>query len=161
MAQKHLATYLNDHLAGSVTILELLAHVASAFAGTDAATFALGLRDEIAADRQELESLMKRLEIGQSVPRKTSAWLAEKFAQLKLKMDDPAAGAFRLMEAMEAVSVGIEGKRLLWSALAAAASRNAALQGPDYAQLQARAQDQRARVEARRLDAAQNALQPG
>jgi len=91
MANKHLATYLNDHLAGSITGLELLEYIASAYAGTEAERVARALHVEVAEDRRELEQLMARLGIGQSVPRKASAWLAEKFSQIKLRMDDLAA----------------------------------------------------------------------
>lgn len=158
MHQKHLATYLNDHLAGSVTVLELLSHVASAYAGTDTATFVADLHEEILADRRTLEELMKQLNVGQSATRKTSAWLAEKFAQMKLKMDDSAAGAFRLTEAMEAVSIGIEGKRLLWVALGSLSEVESALRGPNYSELEHRAADQRIRVETVRVTAAKSAL---
>jgi len=47
---------------------------------------------DIAADRDELEALMKALNIDQSRTRKASAWLAEKFTELKLRFDDSKAG---------------------------------------------------------------------
>ncbi len=161
MANKHLSTYLNDHLAGSVVLMELLEHVASAYAGTDIAGFAETLRAEIAGDRAELESLMARLDISQSRTRKTTAWLGEKLSELKLRMDDPRAGAFRLLEAMEAASIGIEGKRLLWQSLIATSTDAPELQGPDYATLTERAIDQRARVETVRTEAAKLTLAAG
>jgi hypothetical protein len=161
MASKHLATYLNDHLAGSVTAIELLAYLASAYAGSDIAQFATTLREDVIADRKVLEELMERLGVPQSAPRKASAWIVEKMAQLKLRWDDPAGGSFRLFEAMEAVSLGIEGKRVLWRALAAAAQDNAALLGLDYEQLIQRAEAQRERVEPVRIKAAVEALAQG
>ena len=59
--------------------------------------------------------------VAESRTRKATAWLTEKVTELKLRLDDPAGGALRLLEALEAVSLGIEGKRALWRALAAAA----------------------------------------
>jgi hypothetical protein len=56
---------------------------------------------------------MARLGVPTSAPRRAAAWLAEKLTELKLRLDDPSGGALRLMETLEAVSVGIEGKRLL------------------------------------------------
>jgi hypothetical protein len=156
--RKHLATYLNDHLAGAVTLLELLGHVISAYPGTEVERFARGLRDEVTADRRELEALMERFGVSQSTTRKASAWLSEKLAQLKLKADDRHAGALRLLEATEAMSLGIEGKRSLWLALDRAAERDPALRGCDYDRLRQRAEDQRQRVEAVRLQAAAEAL---
>ena len=49
---------------------------------------------------------------------------------VKLRLDDPSGGALHRLEALEAVSVGIEGKRLLWRALAAAAEGTPGLPGP-------------------------------
>src|SRR5204863_3337977 len=78
----HLATYLNDHLAGSVAALELLAHLESAHRDSDLEGFFRRLREDIQVDRDELVSLMRRLEMTESLPRKASAWIAEKVTEL-------------------------------------------------------------------------------
>ena len=62
MSEQHLATYLNDHLAGAVAALELLEHLGKAHADTPTGRFAAELRADIAADRKELEALMARLQ---------------------------------------------------------------------------------------------------
>ena len=160
MAEKHIATYLNDHLAGSTAALELLEHLESAHDSAEVVRFAAELRADVAADRQELEALMDRLQVAQSRTRRAAAWLTEKASELKLRWDDRASGALHLLEALDALSVGIEGKRLLWRALAAAAEDALALQGVDYEHLTQRAEEQRGRVEALRLDAARRALIP-
>jgi hypothetical protein len=158
MSDQHVATYLNDHLAGSVVALELLAHLEAAHAGMALEHFLAELRADIEADRGELEALMGRLQVAVSVPRKATAWVTEKVTQLKLKADDPAGGALRLLEALEAVSLGIEGKASLWRSLAAAAEDNPGFRGPDYGRLEQRAEEQRRRVEPVRLEAAKAAL---
>jgi hypothetical protein len=115
----------------------------------------------VEADRKELESLMSALEISESRTRKASAWIAEKFTELKLRFDDPAAdGDLRLLESIEAVALGIDGKRALWRSLAAAAAGAPKLQMLDYERLEHRAEEQRSRIEAVRLDAARKALVP-
>lgn len=160
MANEHIATYLNDHLAGSVVAIELLEHLEAAHAGTDVGRFAAELRADVSADRRELEALMESLHVAESRTRKASAWLSEKMTELKLRLDDPGDGALRLLEALEAVSLGIEGKLGLWRALAAASEGAPSLQGFDYDRLAQRAIDQRSRVEAERLRAAKRALIP-
>lgn len=155
MVETHVATYLNDHLAGSEAALELLEHLEQAHAAEPVARFAAELRADILADRRELEALMARLQITASRPRKVLAWLAEKMTELKLRLEDSASGALRLLEVFDAVSVGIEGKRLLWRSLRAAAECRTELRGPDYERLEQRAAEQRHRVEAVRLEAAQ------
>jgi hypothetical protein len=160
MNDKHLATYLNDHLAGSSVALELLEHLESKHAGSEIGRFAAALRADIAADRRELEELMRRLHVDESRTRKASAWLTEKLTELKLRLDDPKGGSLRLLEIFDALSIGIEGKRLLWRALANAAGDASALGSVDYERLIRRAEEQRSRVETVRLDAAKEALAP-
>jgi hypothetical protein len=154
----HLATYLNDHLAGSVVAIELMEHLEATFAGTPVAVFVAELRADVETDRRELQALMAQFQIAESRARKASAWLAEKFTELKLRLDDPAGGELRLFESYEALSLGIEGKRSLWRALSAAAEATPALQIADYARLTQRAEEQRRRVEAQRLEIAKIAL---
>jgi hypothetical protein len=101
---------------------------------------------------------MSRLQISESRTRKASAWVTEKFTELKLRIDDPAHGDLRLFESLEALSLGIEGKKSLWLALAAAAEVTPGLRIADYERLKQRAEDQRNRVETRRLGVAQAAL---
>ena len=159
MAHEHLATYLNDHLAGSVTAIELLENLQAAYAGKDLERFLADLRNDIEADREELKQFMDQLKITQSRPRKAGAWIAERFAELKMRLDDSAHGPLRLLESLEAVELGITGKLALWQALIAAAEVAPALRGAlDYQRLARRATEQRERVELRRLEAAKAAL---
>jgi len=161
MADGHIATYLNDHMAGATAALELLENLQAANHDTVFKSFVADLRSDIEADRQELKRLMDRLDISQSGLRKASAWLAAKVAELKLRLDDAPGGDLRLFESLEALSLGIEGKRGLWLALAAAAENAPALQLVEYDRLIKRAEDQRNRVETMRLKAAREALTPG
>ncbi|MDB4884233.1 MAG: hypothetical protein JWL95_2999 [Gemmatimonadetes bacterium] len=158
MTHEHLATYLNDHLAGAVAALELLEQLEKAHAGTPVAQALSELRVEIEADRGTLQSLMLRLRVTESGPRKATAWLAERLAWLKLRMDDSGHGAFRLFESLEAVSLGVEGKIALWRTLSTIAPIVTDVGTLDYGTLMLRAADQRARVEALRLGAALAAL---
>ena len=117
------------------------------------------LRADISEDRKHLEALMKQCGVSTSLVRRAAAWLAEKAAEVKLRTDEPGRGALLLLEALDALSVGIEGKRLLWKALAAAGLP--APPGSDYAALERRAEEQRARVEELRLQSARAALGEG
>jgi len=161
MAEEHIATYLNDHLAGSVVAVELLEHLESVKQGTSLEQFFAKLRADIVTDRQELEELMRQLNIQESRTRKASAWITEKFTQLKLRLDDATDGPLHLLEAVEGLSLGIEGKKSLWRSLAAVAETTPALRMLDYDRLIQRADEQRDRVEAVRLDAARAALTLG
>lgn len=159
MTNKYLATYLIDHLAGSVAALELLEDLKAAYADTALAGFFAELQTDIASDQRQLQGLMDRLQIVESRPRKVSAWLTEKFIELKLHLDDRARGPLRLLESLEAVGLGIHGKLAMWHALNAAAEDFPPLQGlVDYERLAQRAEEQRRRVEVVRLEAAKAAF---
>jgi len=152
MDNPHLATYLNDHLAGSEAALELLDHLAEEHAGTQIAILATGLRADVKADCRELEALMSRLGISQSALRRAK--------QLTFRLDDPQGG-LRLLEIFDALSLSIEGKRLLWRSLKTAAVYNPELQGTDYQALEWRADEQRLGVEPFRMGAAKGTFAPG
>lgn len=158
MAKKHVETYLNDHLSGAVAAIELLDHLEAAHKGSSLEDFFAELRRDVSADRKELESLMISLNVDQSSLRKASAWLTEKFTQLKLRLDDPSRGPLLLLESIEVISIGIEGKRLLWRALSATAEEVPSFKALDYESLIRRAEDQRNRVETVRLEVAMEAL---
>ena len=158
MAREHIATYLNDHLAGATGAVELLEHLKKEHADTEVGRLASGLLADVEADRQTLKSLMEGLQVAQSRTRKAAGWLGEKAAELKLRLDDLAGGSLRLFESLEALSLGIEGKRSLWRALAAAAEEAPHLRAADYEDLIRRAEDQRSRVETARMEAARRAL---
>jgi hypothetical protein len=147
-----LATYLNDHLSGSTAALELLEHLEQTHA--DLAPFLKHLRHDIELDRKELEALMARVGATRSTARQAAAWIVEKFARLKMKVDDLSGSKLRLLESLEAVAIGIHGKGSLWRALKVIPSAS----GPDYDMLIRRADEQRERIEAVRLDAARAAL---
>jgi hypothetical protein len=158
MNPKHLLTYLKDHLAGSTIALEILEHLISTHTGTPLEPLFRKLREEIVQDRQALEGIIRRFGSAESPIRNTGAWLSEKLARVKLLLEGAGGGPMARLEALEALSLGIEGKRALWDALAAAAPAVPPLQGVDLDLLKQRAQQQRERVEALRLEAAREAL---
>ncbi|HEU5012771.1 MAG TPA: hypothetical protein VFT66_09520 [Roseiflexaceae bacterium] len=158
MANEHLATYLNDHMAGAVSAIELMDSFEAVYAGQAVGRFFAELRADVDADRQELEALMDRLHISQSRPRKVVAWLGEQATQLKLRLDDSTGGSLRLLEGLDFLVAGIEGKRALWIALHAASAEVPELQGMDYERLKQRAVEQRQRAEVVRREAAKVAF---
>jgi hypothetical protein len=156
MSREHLATYLNDHLAGANLALELLDH----FITEDSAeaSILVPLRKEIEEDRQALKALMATVGVAESRLRKAGSWFAGQLSEAKFNVDDDLNGPMRRFERLEALSIGIEGKLALWRALDEARGQNAALSSLDYEKLRQRASNQRSRVEALRLQAAGTAL---
>lgn len=158
MNAKRLLTYLKDHLAGSTAGLEVLDHLISTHVGTPLEPLFRKLREEIVQDRQTLEGIIGRFGSAENPLRNTAAWVGEKLARIKLLLEGAGGGPLARLEALEALSLGIEGKHALWQALAAAAPAMPPLQDVDLSLLKQRAQQQRERVEALRLEAAREAF---
>jgi hypothetical protein len=156
MNTKHLGTYLNDHLAGSVAALELFKRLKSANAGTPRGQVFVDLLQEIERDQTALRDLLKELDFRESPIRQAGAWLAEKFV-LKLLAENPGDKLVRL-EQLEALALGIQGKRALWLALNAVAPQAPLFEPVDLMRLVQRAKEQHECVETIRLDAARDAF---
>ena len=156
--RKGLTTYLNDHLAGSVAALEIVDHLIEHAQTSRWQTSLVQLRKEIEEDQDILRDLLKKLGGTESPMRKAAAWLSEKIGEVKLRLDDGGNGELRLFEALEALSLGIQGKLALWRALATAAARVSALQQLDYAELERRGTKQFEQTDTLRLEAAVEAL---
>ena len=115
------------------------------------------LLEEIRADQAELERVMTAVGASASPVKHAGAIGAELLSSLRGKVPLLGSGAeVALLEELELLSMGVEGKRLLWKALEACALP--ALEDFDLARLAERAQDQRERLEAFRLEAAADAF---
>jgi hypothetical protein len=156
MSLDHLATYLNDHLAGSVVAVDILEQLEKS--KDELASQFAALRIDIESDRADLKTLMNSLEISESWPRKAAAWSAAKMTEVKLWLEDEASGPLRRLELIEAVALGIDGKLALWRSLAAAAELAAHLRSVDYNRLEQRAIEQRRKAEDIRVRFAKVAL---
>jgi hypothetical protein len=154
----HLSAYLNDHLAGSVAIVNLLEHLKQTEAGKGVERFLVELRGDVVADQLTLEAVMRRAQIKKHLLRTATARMVGAVGRLKLRFDDTGDGTLLLLEAFEMVEVGIEGKRSLWQALAATAELTPLLQGINFDHLIKRAEDQHRRVEVIRVETARTAL---
>jgi hypothetical protein len=133
-----LSIYLNDHLSGATAGVELARRVTPG-----------ELANEIDADRGVLLDVMQRLSVDRDRARIALGWGTEKLLRLK------PGGRFADLEAL---SLGVEGKLALWTALHRAYGDDPRLRGVDFDALSERARSQRRRIEQKRLDAADEAL---
>lgn len=156
---KELTNYLNDHLAGSIGALELLDRLIDTYREKPHEHFFRNLRDDVREDQEQLKELMQKLGAEESVVRKAGAWVVEKLSRAKIELSESAEGGTGLLLALEALVLGITGKRSLWRALQAASRTVPQLARLDYARLEKRAIEQCERVEAKRLEAARTAFQ--
>jgi hypothetical protein len=149
-----LSDYLNDHLAGSIAALELLDRMIEACEGKSLERFLRQLRDDIHQDQEKLKELIEKVGLSESTVRKAGAWIAEKLTRPKIDLGDGSKEEMGVFLALEALLLGITGKRSLWRALQAASKEVPALARLDYSGLEKRAIEQCEQVEARRLEIA-------
>ncbi|MFL5447663.1 MAG: hypothetical protein ACJ8A6_04135 [Gemmatimonadales bacterium] len=154
---ENLGTYLNDHVAGSVLALELLDHLIDLPEAPDRKLLTR-LRIEIQEDQEVLQQLLRTVGAKESTVRKAAAWLTEKLGRAKLRMDDSGSGELRVLEGLESLALGIQGKLALWRSLATLGDAVPPLKTLDLARLQARAVEQFESVERLRLQAARRTL---
>jgi hypothetical protein len=153
---KDLDSYLNDHLAGSISALELLAHCVEAHKGDALGSFFVEIEREIKTDQEKLRNVMRTLGIEESKVRQAGAWAAEKVGRARLIIagDDP--GSMGLVLTLEGLIMGVTGKKLLWITLAA--TKLPQLNNFNLEQLQRRAEQQVERIEAERISAIRQAF---
>ena len=159
MSTKSLTAYLQDHAAGAAGALDLVRHLISIYAGSPDAKFFENLRTQIEEDRATLDELLSRLRASESKIFNAMSRAGEKVARVKLLLAGSSNEDLGRLEALDALSLGIEGKRALWLALATAAVPK--LQTVDFAVLARRAVAQRKGVERRRLAVATRVLAAG
>ncbi len=110
MNEMHLKVYLDDHLMGASTVIEL---VRRRLDRDDAPPWLHTFLQELQEEREVLQTLARAIG-GQASPVKQAAgWVAEKAAQLKLTADAQSDGTLRDLLELETMRTGVEGKRCL------------------------------------------------
>ena len=153
---KDLDSYLNDHLAGSISALELIAHWMEVCKGERLGSFFAQTEREIKADQDTLRDVMRTLGVEESRTRKAGAWAAEKVGRARLIIAGDEPGSLGLVLTLEGLIMGVTGKKLLWVALEA--SKLPRLNSYNFEQLQRRAEQQVERIEAERILAVRQAF---
>jgi len=150
--------YLQDHLAGATFGFELVQRCQRNNEGSELAEPLAKLTAEIAEDRRTLQEIMRDVGAEASRTKVAAGWALEKVRRLKpngkLFEYTPLA---RVVE-LESLAIGITGKKAMWRALEDLASHEHRLARHDFPALAQRADDQLARVEDLRLDAARTAF---
>jgi hypothetical protein len=151
MDEDALSTYLNDHLAGAMVGCEQARQLEEMHADTPFRPEMSRVAAEIEEDRETLVALMEELDLGRSAVKQAGAWVAEKAGRVKfsgISAGDRELGRYL---ALEALSLGIEGKRSLWTALARLKATGDDLGSTDLERLIERAEAQREVIERQRI----------
>ncbi|HEX6667935.1 MAG TPA: hypothetical protein VF061_00170 [Gemmatimonadales bacterium] len=151
-----LAIYLNDHLGGSAAGRDRCRHAARRYRGSALGAFLAGLLAEIEEDRATLLRLIGRVGARPSKVKQALGVAAERVGRLKPNGTLGGHSPLTPFIELEALSLGVEGKRLLWEGLGGLADPR--LSEFDFVELAERATAQRVGIERHRLAAGRNAF---
>ncbi|WP_322749117.1 MULTISPECIES: hypothetical protein [unclassified Frankia] len=147
-----LGIYLNDHLAGATSGLELARRAARSQRGSAAGDVLERLASEIAQDRTALLDMISALGLPARQYKVYTGWAMEKVARLKLNGQLLRNSPLRTVIELESLRLGVEGKAMAWRTLRAVAERDARLDAAQLDQLVGRARRQEDDLEGLRMD---------
>lgn len=137
-----LELYLNDHLAGSSAGVDLLKRAAKSHSGKPFGPQLEHLAREVAQDRESLKGIMRSLEVSERRYRAALGWLGEKAGRLKLNGRLFSRSPLSDVIELEAMRLGVQGKRSCWLTLRALAKSDARIDAARLARLLDRAEEQ-------------------
>jgi hypothetical protein len=154
LRRSELATYLNDHFAGAESGRRLAARLVRTVHEPEL----LGLDAEVDRDHATLQRVMDDLGITRSRLKQAAGAAAEMVSRLKLRLGSAGAHDVEQLLALEAMAVGVAGKRRLWRSLEQVAPFDSRLDAEQLHALADRAQAQLDSIEQVRLRVARRCL---
>jgi hypothetical protein len=155
--QDLLAVYLNDHLAAATAGVELARRTASQHDG-ERGTELNRLAEEIAADREALRDLMRRLDVAESTVKAAAGWVGEKVGRLKPNAHLVSRSPLSDVLELEALRAGTAARIAGFQVLRAVAVHDSRITKEELETLLDRAEDQAERLYKLHLQLAQEHL---
>ncbi|NED95955.1 hypothetical protein G1H11_11605 [Phytoactinopolyspora alkaliphila] len=149
-----LGIYLNDHLAGATAGVRLAYRIARSHQGPGDGQTLLRLADDISDDRAQLLSIMNALGISVSRYKAQLAAALEWVGRVKLNGSLLTRSPLSSLDEIEALRLGVEGKRALWRSLREVAKVDDRLDADHLTELEERARAQIDTLERLRLETA-------
>jgi hypothetical protein len=134
--QQALIAYLHDHLGGADMAIRVVHHLGSTHAGIDIGTLFRRLSREFDEDRSVVRTLL--MQLGASGPSiKRAAGFASGAVLSVTAGGEP--GDLSLLRTLEALAIGVQGKRCLWRALQNLRTVPSTVGGMTFVELEAKA----------------------
>ena len=111
--RKAFVTYLRDHLAGADTAIQVVHGLRDAYRGSPEGTLFGSLYDQFREDRGVVEGILA--ELGYT-SRSTKRLAGRATGNALRAVAGGAAGDLSLFRTLEALAIGVQGKRCLWRA---------------------------------------------
>lgn len=152
-----LQNYLSDHLAGSVAGIELTQHLIENSSGPQKEKLQ-NLLPHIQEDQKVLKDIFARIGGSQNPLKKTASWLGEKLTEAKFSWERSKHQAQGDVIELEALALGIAGKRSLWVLFEEVFPEDDRFSDLDFGYFKERAAHQYKTVDRLRLEAARKAF---
>jgi hypothetical protein len=146
-----LGAYLNDHLAGSTTGIELIRRLARQHRGTPPGDTLQRIADEVAEDRRTMLRVLRALGVRPSRYKVYAGWAAEKVSRLMSNGRVPHSASLAVLLELETMRLGVQGKGAVWRVLRALADHESRLHAGQLDHLIERADRQADALEELRL----------
>ena len=156
MATDRLATYLADHLGGSVSAAELVDRLRQSDVDPTLAGALGQVAESIARHQAIVRQLLQQRGQREDRAKHFAGWLAEKLTRPAMPVD--GADEFGLLRALEALMMGMRGRVAMWQALEAILPSHPELIGLDARGLCDEAEEQLRMMDRHRLQVARIAL---
>ncbi|WP_020416864.1 hypothetical protein [Amycolatopsis sp. ATCC 39116] len=157
----YLAIYLNDQLALGIGWRELARRAAGNNRGTEVGDALADVATEIAEDVDTFRSIMDQLGVRQNPLKTAAVFGAERLARLKPNGRLLAYSPLSRFLELEVLTMGIDGKKQLWTTLRDLAGLADRVPGVDFDALIERAAGQRSLLEPHRVQAGTEAFRAG
>jgi hypothetical protein len=155
--QRYLRIYLNDHLAGAEIAGRLAKRTLRQNPEGSLGEFLRVFVSELEEDRESLIRLMDLVDVPRDPLKSAGARAAEMLGRFKFNGHLLGYSPLSRLEELEFLSLGVEGKRLMWLLVEGLSATDRRLQGFDFGTLVKRAEVQRDELERHRLGAAAEA----
>ena len=131
-----LIAYLRDHLSGSDMAIRVVHRLGSTHKGTEDGTLFRRLSKELEEDRSVVRSLLTRLGASERSIKRAAG--SASGAVLSVAAGGEP-GDLSLLRTLEALAIGVQGKRCLWRALQSLRTVPSTVHGMNFVELEAKA----------------------
>lgn len=146
-SRQALIAYLHDHLSGSDVALRVVHRLGSTQPGTEDGTLFRRLTEEFEEDRAVVRTLLTQLGAPQRSIKRAAGFASGSVVSVTA---GGKPGDLSLFRTLEALAIGIQGKRCMWRALQNLRTLPSIAHGTEFVELEAKAIRQWEAVEERR-----------
>jgi len=147
--RRALIAYLRDHLGGSDAAIRVVHRLVSTHQGTEDGMLFRRLARELEEDRSVVRDLLGRLGASGRSMKRVAGYASGAVLSVTAGGEP---GDLSLFRTLEALSIGVQGKRCMWRALQHLRPLPPAVHGIDFVELEAKAVRQWEAIEERRRD---------